>query len=76
MIVFKTGRKKRWTASHVWTPPAMEGVSGTSGAKISPVMSVTQLLRYRIMFVLRQYFDYRGYDNPFYHGQPKKPIEI
>lgn len=58
-----------------WTPPAMEGVSGTSGAKISSAMSATQLLRYRIMFVLRQYFGYRGYENPFYHGQPKKPIE-
>ena len=59
-----------------WTPPAMEGVSGTSGAKISSAMSATQLLRYRIMFVLRQYFGYRGYENPFYHGQPKKPIEL
>ena len=59
-----------------WTPPKIKGISGTSGNQISVEISGSQLLRYRIMFVLRQYFGYRGYDNPFYHGQPKKKLEI
>lgn len=59
-----------------WVLPKINGVSGTTGNQISVEISGSQLLRYRIMFVLRQYFGYRGYDNPFYHGQPKKTLEI
>ena len=39
-------------------------------------LSGIQLLRYRIIYILRQYFGYRGYDNPFYHGQPKKALSV
>lgn len=66
----KTGGRHRM----FWTPPMLEGISGTSGAKISPAVSRLQLIRYRIMYILRQYFGYRGYENPFYHGQPKKAL--
>ena len=55
-----------------WTPPKLEGMSGTHGTKICSTISGVQLLRYHIMYILRQYFGYRGYENPFYHGQPKK----
>ena len=55
-----------------WTPPKLEGMSGTHGTQINSTISGSQLLRYRIMYILRQYFCYRGYENPFYHGKPKK----
>ena len=55
-----------------WTPPKLEGMSGTHGTKICSTISGVQLLRYHIMYILRQYLGYRGYENPFYHGQPKK----
>ena len=59
-----------------WTPPKLEGMSGTHGTKICTTLSGIQLLRYRIIYILRQYFGYRGYDNPFYHGQPKKALSV
>ena len=58
-----------------WTPPVMQGVSGTSGAVINTVLSGKQLLQYRLMYVLHR-LGYRGYINPFYHGQPMRPIEV
>lgn len=59
-----------------WTPPKLEGMSGTHGTKICSTISGVQLLRYHIMYILRQYFGYRGYENPFYHGQPKKALSV
>lgn len=58
-----------------WIPPMMEGVSGTSGAVIHTAISGKQLILYRLMFLLHR-LGYRGYVNPFYHGQPKMPIEV
>ncbi len=58
-----------------WIPPMMEGVSGTSGAVINGALSRTQLLKYRLLYLLHR-LGYRGYLNPFYHGQPKKPFEV
>ena len=59
-----------------WIPPVIEGVSGTSGAMINTQIKGGKLLRYRIMYFFRRFFGYRGYENPFYHGQPKKPIQV
>lgn len=58
-----------------WTPPMMEGVSGTSGAVIASDVSCSQMAKYRLMYILHR-LGYRGYLNPLYHGQPKKPLEI
>ena len=59
-----------------WIPPVIEGMSGTSGATINTQIKGGKLLRYRIMYFFRRFFGYRGYENPFYHGQPKKPIQV
>lgn len=68
-------RKAKGRFREFWFPPMMEGVSGTSGAVIHKVLSHKQLFLYRLMYVLHR-LGYRGYVNPFYHGQPKKPIEV
>lgn len=70
-----TWRKDGKRFREFWDVPMMEGVSGTSGAVFSTVMSRKQLLLYRLMFVLHR-LGYRGYINPFYHGQPKKPLQV
>lgn len=59
-----------------WIPPVIEGMSGTSGVTINTQIKGGKLLRYRIMYFFRRFFGYRGYVNPFYHGQPKKPIQV
>lgn len=59
-----------------WIPPVIEGMSGTSGATIDTRITSCKLLRYRIMYIFYRFFGYRGYENPFYHGQPKKPIQV
>ena len=59
-----------------WTAPKRGCMSGTHGTKISYTISWVQLLRYHIMYILRQYLGYRGYENPFYHGQPKKALSV
>lgn len=51
-------------------------MSGTSGATINTQIKGGKLLRYRIMYFFRRFIGYRGYENPFYHGQPKKPIQV
>lgn len=57
-----------------WEIPIIEGISGTSGIKIDNADGLMLMLRYRLMYILRRFFGYRGYENPFYHGQPKAPI--
>ncbi|MBQ9094391.1 MAG: hypothetical protein IJY03_10490 [Prevotella sp.] len=59
-----------------WISPMMEGVSGTSALKIENKGGIGVVLRYRIMYILRRFLGYRGYENPFYHGQPKSPIIV
>lgn len=68
----KNGGKHRM----FWIPPIIEGMSGTSGAKINTRKSASQMLRYHLMYILQRYFGYRGYENPFYHAQFKKPIQV
>lgn len=68
----KAGGKHRM----FWIPPVIEGISGTYGTTIDTKMTGSKLLRYRIMYFFRRFFGYRGYENPFYHGQPKKPIQV
>lgn len=58
-----------------WNVPMMEGVSGTSGAVIKTTQTLFQKIIYRLMYLLHR-LGYRGYLNPFYHGLPKKPIEV
>lgn len=58
-----------------WNIPLMEGISGTSGAVIKTTQTLFQKLTYRLMYVLHR-LGYRGYLNPFYHGQPKKLLLV
>lgn len=58
-----------------WTPPVIKGMSGTSATVFTTSMSRKQLFLYRFMYVLHR-LGYRGYLNPFYHGQPKKPLLV
>lgn len=68
-------RKNGGNFCEFWTPPIIKGVSGTSGTPFATAMSRKQLFLYRIMYVLHR-LGYRGYFNPFYHGLPKKQVEI
>lgn len=68
----KSGGKHRM----FWIPPIIEGISGTSGVMINTRLTGCKLFRYRLLYFFRRFFGYRGYENPFYHGQPKKPIKV
>lgn len=67
--------QKKGRFREFWNPLILEGISGTSGAIIKTTLSLKQLLQYRLMYLLHK-IGYRGYINPFYHGQPKQPIKV
>ena len=67
--------QKKGRFREFWNPLNLEGISGTSGAIIKTALSLKQLLLYRLMYLLHK-IGYRGYINPFYHGQPKQPIKV
>jgi hypothetical protein len=61
----------RWTKDgfwhrEFWTLPHIEGVSGTFGVVVSTPLE--RSFQDKILYLLRRFFNYRGYINPFYKG--------
>lgn len=54
-----------------WITPQMEGISGTSGKH--SISSDHRDFKSKLLYILHR-FGYRGYLNPFYHGNPNHVI--